>query len=63
MTLHPLLEPGWPYAILPELILSAGGMLLILFDAFFPRAKAALAPLALIVFIVTAWSENGKVFS
>jgi NADH-quinone oxidoreductase subunit N len=58
MTLHPLLEPGWPYAVLPELILAAGGMLLILFDAFFPRAKGALAPLALIVFIVTAWSEN-----
>jgi len=58
MTLHPLLEPGWQYAILPELILSAGGMLLILFDAFLPRAKAALAPLALIFFIATAWSEN-----
>jgi NADH-quinone oxidoreductase subunit N len=58
MTLHPLLEPGWPYAILPELILAAGGMLLILFDAFFPRAKGALAPMALIVFILTAWSEN-----
>lgn len=58
MTLHPLLESGWQYAVLPELLLSAGGMLLILFDAFFPRAKGALAPLALIVFIVTAWSEN-----
>jgi len=58
MTLHPLLEPGWQYAILPELILCGGGMLLILFDAFIPRAKAALAPLALIVFIATAWAEN-----
>jgi NADH-quinone oxidoreductase subunit N len=56
--LHPLLESGWQYAVLPELILSFGGMLLILFDAFFPRAKAALAPLGLIVFIATAWSEN-----
>jgi len=56
--LHPLLEPGWQYAVLPELILSFGGMLLILFDAFLPRAKAALAPLGLIVFIITAWSEN-----
>jgi len=56
--LHPLLEAGWQYAILPELLLCGGGMLLILFDAFLPRAKGALAPLALIVFIVTAWSEN-----
>ena len=58
MTLHPLLEPGWQYAVLPELILCLGGMLLILWDAFFPRAKAALAPLALLVFVVTAWSER-----
>jgi NADH-quinone oxidoreductase subunit N len=58
MTLQPLLEPGWQWAILPELILCGGGMLLILFDAFFPRAKGALAPLALIVFIATAWAEN-----
>ena len=58
MTLQPLLEPGWVNAILPEMILSGGGMLLILFDAFFPRAKGALAPLALIVFIATAWTEN-----
>ena len=58
MTLQPLLEPGWVNAILPEIILCAGGMLLILVDAFFPRAKAALAPLALIVFIITAWTEN-----
>ena len=58
MTLHPLLEAGWMQAILPELILSVGGMLLILFDAFAPRAKGALAPLALILFIVAAWAEN-----
>lgn len=58
MTLQPLLESGWQYAILPELILCGGGMLLILFDAFVPRAKGALAPLALIVFIATAWAEN-----
>jgi NADH-quinone oxidoreductase subunit N len=58
MTLHPLLEPGWQMAILPEIILSAGGMLLILFGAFAPRAKAGLAPLALIIFIATAWTEN-----
>jgi NADH-quinone oxidoreductase subunit N len=58
MTLQPLLEPGWHLAILPELILCAGGMLLILFDAFLPRAKGILAPMALLVFIATAWVEN-----
>jgi NADH-quinone oxidoreductase subunit N len=58
MTIQPLLESGWQLAILPELILCFGGMLLILFDAFAPRAKGALAPLALIIFIATAWVEN-----
>jgi NADH-quinone oxidoreductase subunit N len=56
--IQPLLEPGWQWAILPELILCGGGMLLILFDAFLPRAKGMLAPLALILFIATAWAEN-----
>jgi NADH-quinone oxidoreductase subunit N len=58
MNLTPLLEPGWVTAILPELILCGGGMLLILFDAFAPRMKGALGPLALIVFIAAAWAEN-----
>ena len=52
MNLHPLLEPGWVNAILPELILSIGGMLLL-----FIRGRAS-APSALIILIVTAWSEN-----
>jgi len=58
MTLQPLLEPGWQLAILPELILCFGGMLLILTGAFAPKAKGVLAPLALIIFIATAWVEN-----
>lgn len=58
MNLQPLLEPGWVNAILPEIILCAGGMLLILVDAFFPRAKGTLAPLALMIFIAAAWTEN-----
>jgi NADH-quinone oxidoreductase subunit N len=58
MNLHPLLGEGYLLAILPELILCGGGMLLILFDAFAPRAKGALGPLALIVFLAAAWSEN-----
>jgi NADH-quinone oxidoreductase subunit N len=56
--IQPLLEPGWQWAILPELILCFGGMLLILVGAFAPKAKGVLAPLALIVFIATAWVEN-----
>jgi len=58
MTLHPLLEPGWVNAILPELILCAGGMLLILFDAFVPKGRSASGYLALIILIGTTWSEN-----
>ncbi|HEX9986213.1 MAG TPA: NADH-quinone oxidoreductase subunit N [Thermoanaerobaculia bacterium] len=58
MTLQPLLEPGWLYAILPELILCGGGMLLILIDAFAPRSRGAMAPLALIMLIATAWAET-----
>jgi NADH-quinone oxidoreductase subunit N len=58
MNLQPLLGDDYLLAILPELILCAGGMLLILFDAFAPRAKGALGPLALIIFLAAAWSEN-----
>jgi NADH-quinone oxidoreductase subunit N len=57
VNLQPLLEPGYLHAILPELILCAGGMLLILFGVFAPRAKGVLAPLALLIFIATAWTE------
>ena len=58
MNLHPLLEAGWLQAIFPELILSAGGMLLILVSAFAPRAKSLTAALALIIFVITMWSER-----
>ena len=58
MTLVPLVEPGWMNAIVPEIILCLGGMLLILWDAFAPRAKGILAPLALIILIIGAWSEQ-----
>ncbi len=57
MTLHPLIEPGWVNAILPELILIVAGMLLMLFAAFVPRLRGLTAPLALIAFIITAWAE------
>jgi NADH-quinone oxidoreductase subunit N len=58
MNLTPLIEANWMNAILPELILSVGGMILILWSAFAPRARGATAPLALILLIVAAWSEN-----
>ena len=58
MNLHPLLENHWMNAILPELLLSVGGMVLILFSAFAPRMKGATAPLALILFIATGWAER-----
>src|SRR5438876_6367074 len=58
MNLHPLIEPGWVNAILPELILCVSGMLLMLFAAFAPKLRGLTAPLALVAFIMTAWSEN-----
>ena len=58
MTLAPLLENGWLNAILPELILSIGGIVLILFDAFAPKLRGATAPLAVMVFLAAGWSER-----
>src|SRR5205814_8253125 len=40
------------------LILSIAGMILILVDAFAPRAKGVLAPLAIVLVTFAAWSEN-----
>lgn len=57
MNLTPLIEPNWYLAILPELILCVGGMVLILVDAFAPRSKGISAPLGLIILIITAWAE------
>jgi NADH-quinone oxidoreductase subunit N len=58
MNLTPLTGNGWVNAILPELILCVGGMLLILIGAFAARARGILAPLAVIVLILTAWAER-----
>jgi NADH-quinone oxidoreductase subunit N len=57
MNLHPLLEAGWMSAVLPELILCIGGMLLILFDAFVPKGRGASAPIAVVILLATFWSE------
>lgn len=58
LNLHPLLEPGWVNAILPEIFLSVGGMIMILFDAFFPKAKGVLAPLAILLLTLTMNAER-----
>jgi NADH-quinone oxidoreductase subunit N len=58
LNLTPLLENGWMNAILPELILSIGGMVLILFDAFAPKLRGATASLAVIVFVAAGWGER-----
>jgi NADH:ubiquinone oxidoreductase subunit 2 (subunit N) len=57
MILEPLLEPGWLSAILPELVLIAGGILLIMLEAFTPRLRGIFASLAIIVLIAAAFSE------
>ena len=59
--LHPLVEPGWVNAILPELILSAGGMLIILWDAFLPEWKESLAPLTVLILTVASWGERAVI--
>src|SRR6266496_62755 len=51
------LAAGWLTAILPELILSVAGMLLILFDVFVPRARAVIPALAVIDLLIAFWSE------
>jgi len=51
------LDSDWLTAILPELILCAAGMMLILIDVFVPRARAIIAPLAVIDFLAAFWSE------
>ena len=58
MNLTPLLGEGWLQALLPELILCVGGMLLILIDAFSPKARGVLSALAVIIFVATSWAER-----
>ncbi len=61
------LQGPWLTAILPELILSVAGMLLILFDVFVPRARSFIPALAVIDFLAAFWSgilvTNGTYFS
>ena len=60
MNLNPLLEPGWLKAISPETMLVAGGLLLILLEAFFrERLRPLFAPLAAVILAATAWVVVG----
>jgi NADH-quinone oxidoreductase subunit N len=60
MTLNPLLEPNWLQAILPEIILVGGGLLLILLEAFAGNALRRLfAPIAAAVTIATGYVVAG----
>ena len=52
MNLQPLLGAHWVNAIVPELVLSISGMVLL-----FTKGRAS-APTALLALIATAWSEN-----
>ncbi len=57
MTLNPLLEANWLAAVLPETILVAGGLLLILLDAFAARLRPWFSHLAVLFLLGTAFAE------
>ena len=57
MTLQPLLEPGWLNALLPEMVLIGGGILLMLLEVFAPRMRGAFASLALLVLLAAGFAE------
>jgi NADH-quinone oxidoreductase subunit N len=57
MTLTPLIEPNWFTAILPETILIAAGLALILLEAFAPRWRSSFSSLAVIALIAAGFSE------
>jgi NADH-quinone oxidoreductase subunit N len=57
--IHPVLEQGWVLAILPEIILCVGGMLLMLCGAFATKGgRGMLGPLALATLLIAAWSQR-----
>jgi NADH-quinone oxidoreductase subunit N len=60
MTLNPLLEPNWLQAILPEIILVGGGLLLMLLEAFAGNSLRKLfAPLAALITIAAGYTVAG----
>lgn len=59
MILQPLLEPDWMRAILPEIILTLSGLLLILLDAFAPRLRPFFSQITVLALIGAAVAELG----
>ncbi|HEY0592568.1 MAG TPA: NADH-quinone oxidoreductase subunit N [Thermoanaerobaculia bacterium] len=57
MNLTPLLEPNWLDAVLPETILVAGGLLLILLDAFAARLRPYFSHVTVLIIVATAFAE------
>ncbi len=56
MTLNPLLEPNWLSAVLPEMVLVAGGLLLILLDAFAARLRPYFSHVAVLIILGAAFA-------
>ena len=57
MNIVPILEPNWMRAILPELILSVSGLILILLDAFAPRLRPFFSQLTVLALIATGFAS------
>src|SRR5688572_26318967 len=53
----PNLEPYWLNAVLPELVLSMGGIVLILLDAFAPRLRSIFAPTTIVILLIAGYTE------
>src|SRR5687767_4809695 len=53
----PNLEPYWLNAVLPELVLSVGGIVLILLDAFAPRLRSIFAPTTIVILLIAGYTE------
>ncbi|MFN2238493.1 MAG: NADH-quinone oxidoreductase subunit N [Thermoanaerobaculia bacterium] len=56
MNLVPVLEPNWFQAILPEVVLSISGLVLILLDAFAPKLRHYFSHLAVLALIGAAFA-------
>ncbi|HET7706279.1 MAG TPA: NADH-quinone oxidoreductase subunit N [Thermoanaerobaculia bacterium] len=57
--IQPLLEAGWMNAILPELVLVIGGLLLLMVEGFSPKTSRSISgPLAVILLIAATWAQN-----
>ncbi|HUP50333.1 MAG TPA: NADH-quinone oxidoreductase subunit N [Thermoanaerobaculia bacterium] len=60
--IQPILEPGWVNAILPEIVLIAGGLVILMIEAFSPsRSRAVSGPLAVMILIAATWAQTFSV--